>query len=229
MKRFIIILAFLLGIASNSYAGAGSAIALGGSDSSGSGVTNGDSHDHSGGDGAQIDHGGLGGLTDDDHTGYLKEADYDAQTILHATSDNTPVALTVGEQTIVGRITGGNITALSVDQLRALINSGLTVSTKTDNYSLLSTDFGFSIRLNHADSKTLTLPVGEAAFDGKGYFLYKQGAGNMVVATSGGNTIGPGSDTSLTFTSQYQLVRVEYCHAVTKWLLDTNGDYITTP
>lgn len=35
------------------------------------GVTNGDSHDHSGGDGAQIDHGGLAGLTDDDHTQYL--------------------------------------------------------------------------------------------------------------------------------------------------------------
>jgi len=31
------------------------------------GVTNGDSHDHSGGDGAQIDHGGLAGLSDADH------------------------------------------------------------------------------------------------------------------------------------------------------------------
>jgi hypothetical protein len=34
------------------------------------GVTNGDSHDHVGGDGAQIDHGGLAGLGDDDHTQY---------------------------------------------------------------------------------------------------------------------------------------------------------------
>ena len=32
------------------------------------GVTNGDSHDHTGGAGAQIDHGGLAGLSDDDHT-----------------------------------------------------------------------------------------------------------------------------------------------------------------
>ncbi len=38
------------------------------------GVTNGDSHDHSGGDGAQVDHGGLAGLSDDDHTIYLKLA-----------------------------------------------------------------------------------------------------------------------------------------------------------
>jgi hypothetical protein len=36
------------------------------------GVTNGDSHDHVGGDGAQIDHGSQGGLGDDDHTGYFK-------------------------------------------------------------------------------------------------------------------------------------------------------------
>jgi len=38
------------------------------------GVTNGDSHDHVGGDGAQIDHGGLGGLADDDHTQYVKHS-----------------------------------------------------------------------------------------------------------------------------------------------------------
>lgn len=34
------------------------------------GVTNGDSHDHNGGDGAQIDHGGLAGLSDNDHPQY---------------------------------------------------------------------------------------------------------------------------------------------------------------
>jgi len=35
------------------------------------GVTNGNTHDHVGGDGAQIDHGGLAGLGDDDHSQYL--------------------------------------------------------------------------------------------------------------------------------------------------------------
>jgi len=47
--------------------------------------------------------------------GLVTKALYDAQTVLHATSDNTPVALTVGEQTVVGRATGGNIAALSID------------------------------------------------------------------------------------------------------------------
>lgn len=46
---------------------------------------------------------------------------YDAQTILAAVSDNTPVAVTVGEQTLVGRITGGNIAALTVAQAITLL------------------------------------------------------------------------------------------------------------
>jgi len=41
---------------------------------SGAHVTNGDSHDHAGGDGAQVDHGGLGGLGDDDHTQYVRHS-----------------------------------------------------------------------------------------------------------------------------------------------------------
>ncbi len=40
---------------------------------------------------------------------------FDAHTIIYATTDDTPVALTVGEQTVVGRATGGNIVALAID------------------------------------------------------------------------------------------------------------------
>jgi hypothetical protein len=48
------------------------------------GVTNGDSHDHAGGDGAQVDHGGLGGLSDDDHSQYHTDARGDARYALAA-------------------------------------------------------------------------------------------------------------------------------------------------
>lgn len=47
---------------------------------------------------------------------------FDANTILAATSDNTPAAVTVGEQTLVGRITSGAIAALNVTQLQTLLN-----------------------------------------------------------------------------------------------------------
>lgn len=41
-------------------------------------VTNGDSHDHSGGDGAQIDHSGLANLSNDDHPQYQKVLTFDS-------------------------------------------------------------------------------------------------------------------------------------------------------
>ncbi len=50
----------------------------------------------------------------DPHVGYVLESLFDAQTILQATSDDTPTALTVTEQTVVGRQTGGNIAAIPI-------------------------------------------------------------------------------------------------------------------
>lgn len=47
---------------------------------------------------------------------------YDAHTILAAVTDDNPAALTVGEQTLVGRITGGNIAALTPAQIRTLLD-----------------------------------------------------------------------------------------------------------
>lgn len=46
---------------------------------------------------------------------------FDANTILKADSDDTPIALTIGEQTIVGRITGGTIAALTATQVKTLL------------------------------------------------------------------------------------------------------------
>lgn len=54
----------------------------------------------------------------------VAKTDYDANSILVADTDDTPVARTVAEQTLVGRITGGSIDDLSVAQVRTLI--GLT-------------------------------------------------------------------------------------------------------
>ena len=75
---------------------------------------------------------GLGTMATAAATDYVAKALFDAQTILAATSDNTPAALTVAEQTLVGRITGGNIAALSASQVRTLINvaDGATANTK---------------------------------------------------------------------------------------------------
>lgn len=47
-------------------------------------------------------------------TDVVTKALFDAQTVLAATVDNTPAALTVNEQTLVGRLTGGNVAAISI-------------------------------------------------------------------------------------------------------------------
>jgi hypothetical protein len=46
---------------------------------------------------------------------------YDANTVLYATADNTPVALTVGASTVVGRTAAGNIAALSPAEIAGVM------------------------------------------------------------------------------------------------------------
>ena len=67
--------------------------------------------------------------------GVVMESDYDANTILQATADNTPVAITVAEQRLLGRITGGNITALTKAQIRTLL-----VLAESDSVKFLDVD-----------------------------------------------------------------------------------------
>jgi hypothetical protein len=67
-----------------------------------SGVTGGDNHDHTGGDGAQIDHGGLGGLGDDDHAGYLLLAGRSGGQILKSITSDYNIL------TLAGTISSGN-------------------------------------------------------------------------------------------------------------------------
>jgi hypothetical protein len=55
-------------------------------------------------------------------SGDMLKSTFNANTILKADTDNTPEALTIAEQRIVGRITSGEITGLTATQIRTLIN-----------------------------------------------------------------------------------------------------------
>jgi microcystin-dependent protein len=61
-------------------------------------------------------------------TGVAK-ALFDANTILAADTDDTPAALTVAEQRIVGRKTGGNITALTAAEVLGIIGDTVPIGT----------------------------------------------------------------------------------------------------
>ena len=51
---------------------------------------------------------------DQDLSGLVTKSTFNAHTVLYATTDDTPVALEVTEQTLVGRLTGGNISAVAI-------------------------------------------------------------------------------------------------------------------
>ncbi len=65
--------------------------------------------------------------------GAVMEVDYNAQTVLIAISDDSPTALVVGEQAVLGRLTGGNIAALNIgvsDNFIVQIDSGTITATE---------------------------------------------------------------------------------------------------
>ncbi|OQB40345.1 MAG: hypothetical protein BWY06_01234 [Candidatus Latescibacteria bacterium ADurb.Bin168] len=59
---------------------------------------------------------------------YVEKATFDANTILKADTDNTPAALTVAEQRIVGRKTGGNIAALTGSEVNTILEQRSTLN-----------------------------------------------------------------------------------------------------
>lgn len=74
--------------------------------------------------------------------GAVMEADYNAQTILVATTDDTPVALGVGASELVGRTAVGNIDSLTMAEARTILNvaDGATLYPDTGEQAFLDAD-----------------------------------------------------------------------------------------
>lgn len=70
----------------------------------------------------------------------VAKSTYDANTILKADTDNTPAALTVWEQTLVGRKTWWAITALTPAEVRTMINVADWATAATRDSLWLDTD-----------------------------------------------------------------------------------------
>ncbi len=65
---------------------------------------------------------GLGTMAAEVATNYMLKSLYDANTILIATADNTPIPLTIGATTIVGRKASGDIVALTPAEIMNVIS-----------------------------------------------------------------------------------------------------------
>jgi len=160
-------------------------------------------------------------------TNAVHKADYDANTILAATTDDTPIAVTITEQTLLGRITGGVITALSVSQIKTLLGlggaavlnvgtttgtvaagddsrfgtggSGITWTEVTGTTVTLAADTGYIA--NNAALVTGTLPSTCAV--GKVIAIVGKGAGLWKIAQNANQYIRFGSLTSTVGTGGY--------------------------
>lgn len=142
------------------------------------GVTNGDTHDHSGGDGAQIDHGGLGGLTDNDHTQY----------VLHslATAEN---------DVLVGNNPVGTWVKKTLADFKTILGLGTAAYTASTDYvthalATVANDFlvasGAGVFVKKTLAETLTI-LGKAAASG----LASLDAGSLVVQNPANATATP--------------------------------------
>lgn len=105
-------------------------------------------------------------------TDYITKATFDANTIIKADTDNTPVALTVGEQTLVGRITAGVITALTVSEVRTMLD----VAPQGD-FVLKATYDANTILAANTDNTPLALTIGASTIVGR------TAAGNIAALT----------------------------------------------
>lgn len=150
--------------------------------------------------------------------GGIASALFDAQTILAAVSDNTPAALTVGEQTLVGRITGGNIAALSNTQLAAFFKLlGLHYSlacTYIDGTGTAGTD------ANPQTVKSITLPANSITQVGdrvrvRAYWRGDDGTAITGTTTVNGVTVSHSTDVGGTsfFINEVYLHYVDNTHA----------------
>jgi hypothetical protein len=94
-------------------------------------------------------------------SGNVANSLFDAHTMLYATTDNTPVALTVGASTFVGRKSTGNISAMTPAEARTELN----VSSGANASSIALTVYNDGAEFTAGTSTTLTLsstPAGEA-------------------------------------------------------------------
>lgn len=66
---------------------------------------------------------GLGTIATEAATDYVAKSLFDANTILAANSDNTPAAVTVAEDRILGRKAGGNIAGLTGAEAAAILST----------------------------------------------------------------------------------------------------------
>jgi len=106
----------------------------------------------------------------------------------------------------------------------------LTPVTKTDDYTVTTSDFGKSLRMNSADDKTFTLPSVGSSDDGARVTFIKQGSGKMTIDAADSDYIDDSTAGGTIYTTtNYATITLEYVHGMTRWvIISGNGTFTTT-
>lgn len=123
--------------------------------------------------------------------GAVMEADFDANTILSADADDTPAPLTIAEDRIVGRLTGGNIVDLTGAQVRGITDGQVDTVPETANFAFTAAHAGKLTTIANVAAVTATIPTNATvAFPLNTILMLQQtGAGKATWTAAGGVTI----------------------------------------
>lgn len=132
-----------------------------------------------------------------DFSAYVTKALFDANTMLYATTDDTPVALTIGASTIVGRKSSGNIVALTPAEVGVVVGTEIFKQAQTINaqigtsYTILSSDVGKLVTLSNGSGITVSMPQDSDQTIAVGSYgdLWQLGAGQVTVQAGSGATL----------------------------------------
>ena len=193
----------------------------------GTGVTNGNSHDHVGGDGAQIDHGGLGGVSDDDHSIYaLLAGRAGGQVLTGGTAASENLALRSTAHATKGKILFG---ASAYDELNNRLGIGLNSPGAPLAIKGASTTWGAALRLIRSDNTDYwdILAGGDSSL----YFGQNSPTSAWIYFTTTGGIYATGNISALSFTDRTPAFEGDALDVLSKIEADDHGniDHSTLP
>lgn len=104
------------------------------------------------------------------------------------------------------------------------------VLTKTDDYTVATSDFGKSLRMNSSGDKTFTLPSVGSDEDGAQIQFLKIGSGKLTIDAADSDYIDDSAAGGTIYsTTANATITLQYCHATTRWyVMGALGTWTTT-
>ena len=154
--------------------------------------------------------------------GAVAKSTYDANSILVANTDNTPIVLVVAEQRLIGRTAGGNIDDLTPAEVRSIINAVYAVGSVGAGTLTLNAANGVVQTVTITGAITLAAPSNPVA--GMEMSIAITASGGAQTITLGSITVPTGYTFSGSVASgSVRRLRVYYTGSA--WLLTSNLEF----